>query len=111
MSADSQQRSNTAAPVVVGGRNTKKHTENGTYQPVWGDLTGQKTLYMDNKIREAIRRLEELPPSKWDASVALKVKDWLFPRIIAYMDGYKEKSIEEQADEVFNQENGEGDLT
>lgn len=65
---------------------------------------------MENKLKEAIRRLDELPPSKWNPAVIFQVKRWLFPRIIAYMDGYREEktekteqSQEEMVDEVFKE--------
>ena len=59
---------------------------------------------MESKIKEAIKRLGELPPSKWTPATVLQVKQWLFPRIIAYMDGYREDNTEKNADEVFDEE-------
>jgi len=74
---------------------------------------------MDTKIREAIKRLEELPPSKWTPATVLSVKQWLFPRMIAYLDGYRGekeevKTIyknpdEEMYKEVFDKKEGETD--
>jgi len=61
---------------------------------------------MEDKLKEAIRRLDELPPSKWTPATVLQVKQWLFPRMIAYIDGYRENSQEEEADEVFKKEEG-----
>jgi hypothetical protein len=51
---------------------------------------------MEQKIRESIRRLSEIKPSEIDAGTWLKVTNWLFPRIIAYMDGYREDEKKEE---------------
>ena len=80
---------------------------------------------MKDKIKEAIKRLGDLPPSHWNAAVVFKVKQWLFPRIIAYMDGYREnpndirnkpliedpEDIVNNANEVFDEKEGEPDST
>jgi hypothetical protein len=40
----------------------------------------------------------------------IKVKTWLFPRFIAYLDGYREETMEAKVEKVFGKEEG-GDLT
>lgn len=65
---------------------------------------------MKSKIREAIKRLELIKPSEINPATWFQVKAWLFPRIIAYMDGYKEKeelTPEEMIDEVFKKDSGD----
>lgn len=65
-------------------------------------------------IKEAIKRLYQVKPSEINAATWLKVKAWLFPRIIAYIDGFREEEkinsapqekteeeLKDMADEAF----------
>jgi hypothetical protein len=51
---------------------------------------------LENKIRQAIGRLDQKPWREWNGAVILNIKTWLFPRMIAYMDGYREEDKQEK---------------
>lgn len=48
---------------------------------------GRKKMTEKEKILESIKRLDDLPPSKWDAPTIINVKKFLFPKIVSYIEG------------------------